>query len=662
MRWIASLCAVACAAATLPLAAQAPHITPQGDPSVRNDTIYALAVNPADYPDKSAAYLLDDGVVRREMDGSGSETYRQVVQILKDAAVENWAEMSFSYAPEHQRLTINWIRVVKPDGTVVSAEPTHVQDADVPASISNPVYVNRKVKRVTLAGVAVGTLVDYSYTLEELKPYLRGDFSDSWSVTTGLPTRRSRFVLDVPAAMKPRIVERNLTFKRVTKESNGRRVYTWATSDVPVVKPQLFAADSNGVYMSLSISAPIVWGDIAKWYAGLASDRYVVTPELSHTIDSLVAGAKTLNDSLRTLQRWVAQDFRYVSIDLGIGGYQPRLPADVFSTGYGDCKDKTTLFVAALKHLGITAYPVLLAAGGGVERDLPAIEQFDHAIAAVARPHGGYTFVDLTSELTPLGDLPYGPQGEFALVVHPDGSGEEVTLPEDSIATNRSEMHVIGTLSPDGIFDGRFEQSAGGIQQYALRDAFSNPLDSTARATIARKVAGGLFPQATGDSLTAFDGKNLQAPVKLSLLVHGGHATQQSGDLMFLTLPFSSMEGLGTLVSELKAEGERQFPINARAVIGPYTNVTEMRVTLPAGWRARLPKNVHAESVFGRYDVEYSQHGRELRMLRTLTGAVGTYAPDRIGELESWLSAVAQDNAKFIVLETGGQTAAAAQP
>ncbi len=654
MRRLVSLCAVVATAIALPLTAQAPRITPQGDPSVRNDTIYALAVNPEDYPDKSAAYLLDDGVVRYEADGSGSRTYRQVVQILKDAAVENWAEMSFSYAPEHQRLTINWIRVVKPDGTVVSPAPTQVQDADVPAAISNPVYTNRKVKRVTLAGVAAGTIVDYSYTLEELKPYLIGDFSASWSVSTGLPTRRSRYVVDLPASMKPRIVERNLTFKHITKESNGRRVHAWATADVPVVKSQMYAADSNGVYMSLDVSAPIQWGDIARWYAGLTKDRYALTPELSHVVDSLVSGAKTLNDSLRILQRWVAQDFRYVSIDLGIGGYQPRLPREVFSTGYGDCKDKTTLYVAALKHLGVTAYPVLLAAGGGVERDLPAVEQFDHAIAAVARPRGGYTFVDLTAELTPFGQLPYGPQGEFGLVVHPDGSGEEVTLPEDSIATNRGEIRIVGTLSLEGVFDGRFEQSAAGIQQYSLRGAFSNPMDSSARATIARKVASGLFPGATGDSLTTFDGKDLQVPVKLSLLVHGGQATQQSGDVMFLTLPFGSMERFGALAAELKAEGKRVFPINARAVIGPYTSVAELRITLPEGWQARLPQSVHARSVFGSYDVDYTQTGRELRMRRKIVGAVGVYGPERIGELESWFMAVAKDNAKFIVLEVGG--------
>jgi hypothetical protein len=64
------------------ISAQAPKITPKGDPSVRSDTIYSLAVKASDYPEESFVYLLDDGVVRYEADGRGSTTYRQVVQVL----------------------------------------------------------------------------------------------------------------------------------------------------------------------------------------------------------------------------------------------------------------------------------------------------------------------------------------------------------------------------------------------------------------------------------------------------------------------------------------------------------------------------------------------------------------------------------------------------
>src|SRR5581483_8168077 len=137
-------------------------------------------------------------------------------------------------------------------------------------------------------------------------------------------------------------------------------IYTWTTADVPRIKPEPFAADSNGVFMSVALAAPMSWQAIAQWYAGLARGRYTLTPALKRKLTELVAGARTADDSLRAVHRWVAQDIRYVSIALGLGGYQPRAPQAVFETGYGDCKDKATLFIALLERMGFTADPVLL--------------------------------------------------------------------------------------------------------------------------------------------------------------------------------------------------------------------------------------------------------------------------------------------------------------
>src|SRR5262245_60067401 len=198
--------------AAAPVAAQAPRITQQGDPSVKSDTIYKLAVKAQDHPNENAVFLLDDGVVRLEADGTGTETFRQIVQVLKPEAVEDYREFSFSYAPGHEKFTLNWIRVLSADGKVISEGPSHVQDSDVPAKMGDPVYSDRRVKRVSLSGVELGTIVDYSYTREELKPFLAGDFFHSWSVSTGLTVKRSRLIVDVPATLNLRLHERNLNF------------------------------------------------------------------------------------------------------------------------------------------------------------------------------------------------------------------------------------------------------------------------------------------------------------------------------------------------------------------------------------------------------------------------------------------------------------------
>src|SRR5256886_14430048 len=228
-----------------PLCSQAPRITPAGDPSVQSDTIYKLAVNPADYADDDYVYLLDDGVLRFEPDGRGSRTYRQVVQILNQDGAEAWGEQSFSYSSGSERVTVNWIRVLKPNGDVISAQPAHEQESLAPVAFDAPVYSDEKVRRVTLSGVAPGTLVDWSYTVERVKPLVPGDYYSGWRVTTGLLTRRSRLIIDVPATVTPRIQEHNVHFKRRDVESRGRRVYTWATTDVQKIQGEPFAASPN---------------------------------------------------------------------------------------------------------------------------------------------------------------------------------------------------------------------------------------------------------------------------------------------------------------------------------------------------------------------------------------------------------------------------------
>jgi uncharacterized protein DUF3857/transglutaminase superfamily protein len=636
-----------------PLRAQAPKITQQGDPTVKSDTIYKLAVDPKDHPEERAVFLLDDGVVRLEADGRGTTTFRQVIQVLKQEAVENYNEWSFGYAPGHEKFTLNWIRVIGPDGKVISDGPSHVQDSDVPAEMGDPVYSDRKVKRLSLSGVAPGTIVDYSYTREELKPFLPGDFFQGWSVSTGLTVRRSRFIVDVPASLNVRLHERNLNFPRKTTEAGGRKVYTWIAQDVARLKPEPYAStDSNDVVMHVALSSPETWADIGRWYATNAKERTSLGSASSAKLKEVLAKAapKTKEDTIRAIQKWVAQDVRYVSIALGMGGYQPRSPDTVVVSGFGDCKDKATLFVASMNALGYTTFPVLLNSSGVTYRELASIDQLDHAIAAVKLANG-YQFVDLTSELTPYGELPYDEQGELALVVHPDGATEEVELPRSTPKENTTTMKITGELTPDGMFNGRYVEESTGALQYSLRAAFENPLDSTNKAKAANNIAGRFFDGAEGDSLVGFEGKDLAAKVRVSLLIKHGKATSSAGDNEIFTIPLGSMSGMTAAAKELESTADkRKFPIDAARILGNRSSYVDFRMKLPAGWKAQLPSAVTAASPFGTYESSYAQVGDTLVITRKTVGARGVYPRDRVKDVAAWFREMAKDDTKLIVI------------
>jgi Domain of Unknown Function with PDB structure (DUF3857)/Transglutaminase-like superfamily len=651
MRRILPLLALSLAAA--PAAAQAPVITPDGDPSVRSDTIYRLAVDPADYPEESYVLLLDDGVVRREADGRGVRTFRSVAQVLTQDAVDGFGELSFGWDLNRERFRLNWVRVIDAKtGAVISDKPVHEQESLAEVSFDAPVYTDQQTKRVSLGGVAPGVIVDYSWTTETLEPILPGDFNEHWSVHTGVPTRRSRYVLDLPAGYEPRLRETNLTFRPRVAERGGRKVYTWAMNDVPKVEPEPFmAVDSNRVYMSIDAGGRTEWADVARWYTALAADRYVLTPEIETRLAEVVKDARTRDDSLRAVHRWVAQDFRYVSLSLGIGGYQPRPPAEVFRTQYGDCKDKATLFIALARRMGVNAHPVLLNSYGSTERGFPSIGAFNHMIAAVENPGGGYTYLDLTADLIPYGEISPGYQGGFGLVVHPDGRGEEITFPLNDVAANRMESSVVGELATDGTFAGVFTTASTGSLQYRLRGAFSSTITPRDRQEITRSMAQGLFEGAKGDSLEIFNGRDLRAEPRTRLWISGGRAARASGGTLILSLPFGngSME---EAIAELEARPEpRRFDIDASSVIGPVETVSEFRVTLPEGYRARLPENVVAEGIFGRYTAEYAQEGRELRVVRRMRGRRGNEPAARLPELMTFFRDMSKDDVVFIVVE-----------
>ena len=74
-------------------------------------------------------------------------------------------------------------------------------------------------------------------------------------------------------------------------------------------------------------------------------------------------------------------------------------------------------------------------------------------------------------------------------------------------------------------------------------------------------------------------------------------------------------------------------------------------MTLPEGWKAKLPPMVQASSAFGTYSAEYVQEGRTLRIVHRVTGADGIYPPERVTELTAWFKKMATDNAKVMVLE-----------
>jgi transglutaminase-like putative cysteine protease len=636
-----------------PAGAQAPYIAPRGVPVIRSDTIYRLAVDSARYRDLASILLLDDVVITVEADGRNTRTYHHVIQVLRQPGVPALQEQSLEYDRDHEHATIRWIRVLKPDGTIISEKPSQMQESDVAASTIDPVYAHRRVIRLSLSGIAPGTLVDASWTVEDWKPYRPGDLYLRWRLATETSVRRARLVIDAPKNLSLRMIEHHLDFARRDTVIGLRRVYQWTKQQVLWQRQEPFAppVDSTDAAVGIDVTAPGTWHDVGHWFAGLAAARLRPDARLRDTVQRVVAHATTLVDSVRALHRWVAQDIRYVQIALGLGGFQPRFPDTVLATGFGDCKDKATLLIDALGLIGVQAFPVLTNATNQPDSTLPTIQAFDHEIVAVKQPTG-YQYVDPTSEYSRFGTLPFPDAGKFALIVHPGGDIEQVTTPPDPADSNRSVVTLTGELASDGTFSGRVEAIAGGALELWLRAVMSPTQDTAQRTAILQSLVSEMIHDVKIDSLVSFDGKDFAAKPVVSFVIRNAHPTQRSGDVDILPLVDRSaaFQQMAYGVAHRYYRGQA---IDAERILPAATLVSETHITLPPGWHARLPPSVSATSVFGTFAATYQQEDRLLTITRRTVGGQGIYPKNRYPELVAWLLECAKDHTPVLVIEHG---------
>ncbi|HEY4148413.1 MAG TPA: transglutaminase-like domain-containing protein [Chitinophagaceae bacterium] len=113
---------------------------------------------------------------------------------------------------------------------------------------------------------------------------------------------------------------------------------------------------------------------LPQWYPQPAPNMSV---ESSRMRDQLPDEAKkkihALTDSLHNerekinaVYRFLQQNTHYVSIQLGIGGWQPFDAAYVYNKRYGDCKALSNYMVAMLREIGISGNSVLIRGGAGM--------------------------------------------------------------------------------------------------------------------------------------------------------------------------------------------------------------------------------------------------------------------------------------------------------
>jgi hypothetical protein len=200
--------------------------------------------------------------------------------------------------------------------------------------------------------------------------------------------------IHTPEQFEIRYKEINMQKTVQIEIEDGLKKYLWSAVNI--------AADvfeDYRPYSSLAkvITAPVTfsvenyngtissWNDIAIFYDKLNANRTILNDETKQKVLALVAQEKDTLKIINTLYQYLQNNTRYMSIQLGIGGWQTASAQEVANNGYGDCKALSNYFKALLELNNIKAYIVLIKAGSEAEFtdiDFPRFA-FNHVICCV---------------------------------------------------------------------------------------------------------------------------------------------------------------------------------------------------------------------------------------------------------------------------------------
>lgn len=251
-----------------------------------------------------------------------------------------------------------------------------------------------------------------------------------------------------PESLGIRYKELNLLGTKEEFQTGDSRVIIWKENELPVQTPDFDNDLDHRVLLAPAsfalgnyIGQMDDWSGLAAWQYELNKGRDDLPEEFERMIVQLVEGIEDPYEKTKILFDYLQKNYRYVSIQLGIGGWQTMTAKEVIKFSYGDCKGLTNLMKSMLEAVGINSNTALVYAGEDVEdivTDLPS-QQFNHVILQVSMPNSpSPLWLECTSSLLPAGYLGDFTKNRHVLVVTPLGGYLTKTPTYDTPAWNRA--------------------------------------------------------------------------------------------------------------------------------------------------------------------------------------------------------------------------------
>ena len=562
----------------------------------------------------------------RQVNADQDETFVHAVrQVLTTDGVQKGSTLTIGFNPGYETLTWHWARLWRGAQHLERLDTNNVKIVQQEQDLDQYMLNGQKSAVLVLDDVRVGDIIDYSYSIKGANPVFSGHFSDEVPVQLEEPAERIFTRLVWPSQRHLYAKPHGCSVQPAATLGKGTVEYVWDLRQVPgaALEDLLPAWCDPEPWVQLSEFQ--TWAQVNQWALALFRITAPASPELAQKI----AEWKQLSDpeqQVLSVLRFVQDDVRYFGIEIGTGTVKPADPSTVFKRRFGDCKDKSLLFVAILRALGIEAYPALVNStmGRAIADWQPSASAFDHCIA-VAVVDGQTYWLDPTMNYQ-RGSLAahYLPAYERGLVIAP-GTTALTEIPQTTglpQTTTTEYFQVRGKVDPADL---KVVTVAEGSDADSLREFFA----TTKRVDIEKHYTHFYTEQ--------FPGVKMSSPIEVE------DDEQQN---RFQTTEYYSIDNAWTLsdkdhsyrldfypssihaLMKTPVDTDRKLPLGINF---PVHQTLRTEVTLPSNWAADTDvKNINDPAFTFHRDCCVS--GNRLVMQYEYQSFADSISPDSISQ------------------------------
>lgn len=446
----------------------------------------------------------------------------------------------------------------------------------------------------------------YPYTIEyniEIR-YNHTMFFPDWVPVGGekLSVEQSHFSIICPSNYQFRYKEFNYSGNPTITAEKNKTITTWDATNIPAIVKET-ACPRWHELTTMVITGPTdfqlgdykgnmnTWQNYGKFLYALKSGRDNLPDNIKRQVHNLTDATTDVKKKIGILYEYLQKNTRYISIQLGIGGWQPFDAMSVATKGYGDCKALSNYMFSLLKEAGIRSDYTLVLSGDDqnyMTDDFPS-NQFDHVILFVPVDKDTI-WLECTSQTLPAGYLGAFTADKYALAIEESG-GKLVHTPRYGLKDNLQLRKLKATLSEDASLTAEVNTSYSGLEQDDVHGIINNLSKDKVKEYLQKKLD---FPTYDLDKFEYKENKSIIPEVGENLDLYISNYASITGKRLFIVPNVMSRS-----YSKLHADEERKFDI---VLHDEFKQVDTVEIEIPKGYEPEsIPQSVNVEGKFGKY-------------------------------------------------------------